>query len=293
MLFDLNVPWPQTTFTAPPTAQAIVTLKNTLAMLEELGYTHVALNFIVEQGAKIPQNPNPIDLSLVGEFQTRLNLFTRVTLLIDDPSQGQGVAKLSSAFDIVAVCPRTEKALLLAVTNLDIDIITFNYAERLPCFLRHKTVGAAIEKGIKFEVVYSPAIAGPAGYADGVTVSTAALQSRRQFFNNAASIIRASRSRGLVLSSGAASPLQCRGSFDVCNLLILLDLDHSRCKAAMTEVPSKVVLSGRLRGQSYKQTVIVGQYESLRATIDAPKRRKLGDTPSGNLMKRQKELAKH
>lgn len=273
MLFDLNVSWPTTNYSAKPTQVQLQALYNTITTLHLLGYTHLAINFKLEENVKFPNSPNeinPIDRdSLKAHFNEKfpdLKLFTRLTLVITDPSQCQGLSKVQNKFDIIAVEPTSEKA-LQATINLDVDIVSFNMATRLPFFLRHKTICNATDKGIHFEICYSPMISGPAGYAitnnsDNVSLSTSASLARKNFFYNVLQLIRASRSRGLLVSSGASHALQARSSMDIMCLLKTCGLDSSRAKKSFTDNPEKALIRGRLRIKSYKQTIVMGNDNS-------------------------------
>ncbi len=245
MLIDLNIHWPQKNYQTPPSHNDIVKLKNTLVTLEELGYTHIALNYTLNHSDKIPSNQtiNPINLDLLKEFQNRLKLYTRVTIIVDEPCQGQSISKLQNGFDIVSVLPISEKGLLLACNSLDIDLITFDYSKKLPTFLKQKTIGAAIKRGVKFEITYSNFLKN---------------ENRPQFINNTLNLIRASRNQNLVVSSGAQQSVELRSFPDVLNLLQLLNFKQSDGNNLIDKA-SKVLLSGRLRIKSYKQTVMIGE----------------------------------
>ncbi len=245
MLIDLNIHWPQKNYQTPPSHNDIVKLKNTLVTLEELGYTHIALNYTLNHSDKIPSNQtiNPINLDLLKEFQNRLKLYTRVTIIVDEPCQGQSISKLQNGFDIVSVLPISEKGLLLACNSLDIDLITFDYSKKLPTFLKQKTIGAAIKRGVKFEITYSNFLKN---------------ENRPQFINNTLNLIRASRNQNLVVSSGAQQSVELRSFPDVLNLLQLLNFKQSDGNNLIDKA-SKVLLNGRLRIKSYKQTVMIGE----------------------------------
>ncbi|ODQ58893.1 hypothetical protein WICANDRAFT_23350, partial [Wickerhamomyces anomalus NRRL Y-366-8] len=245
MLIDLNIHWPQKNYQTPLSHNDIVKLKNTLVTLEELGYTHIALNYTLNHSDKIPSNQtiNPINLDLLKEFQNRLKIYTRVTIIVDEPSQGQSISKLQNGFDIVSVLPISEKGLLLACNSLDIDLITFDYSKKLPTFLKQKTIGAAIKRGVKFEITYSNFLKN---------------ENRPQFINNTLNLIRASRNQNLVVSSGAQQSVELRSFPDVLNLLQLLNFKQSDGNNLIDKA-SKVLLNGRLRIKSYKQTVMIGE----------------------------------
>ncbi|CUM67827.1 uncharacterized protein PRCAT00005534001 [Priceomyces carsonii] len=313
MIFDLNVPWPVNNYTSKPSSQQIITLKNTIVTLYVLGYTHIAINFCLSESVKVPaKDPSQINPIQIAQLEKDLKeyeylkLFTRITMTISDPSQCQGLSKLQNYFDIISIQPLTEKALQIASSNLDIDLISFNLSSRLPFFLKHKTVGSALEKGIKFEICYSNLISGPAGYTvqgpnENMTLSTTAALARKNFFNNVLQLIRASRSRGLVVSSGATGPLQTRNPDDILNLLKTLGLDHSRAKFCLTGNAERVLISGRLRIKSYKQTIQIDdtnvkgdvlinndREDKLKKSDTLAYKKKLSDTSSGRLLKKQR-----
>lgn len=308
MLFDLNVPWPVNNYRSKPTEKELQNLKNTVATLYSLGYTHVAINFTIDESVKIPvqssEDINPIGISGLRKDLAKfegLKLFTRLTIIVNDPGQCQGITRLQNAFDIISIMPMNERALILCTTNLDIDLITLPMGSRMSFFLKHKTVGSAIEKGIKFEICYSPMIAGPAAYSDTLQLSPQGQLSRKNFFNNSLQLIRASRSRGLIVSSGAQQPLHVRNSNDIINLLKTLDLDSARSKATVTSNPEKVLISARLRIRSWKQTIqidndntnndvlINNDREEVKKVDTTVYKKRLDSTPSGRLLKKLKK----
>ncbi|CCK68895.1 RNA-binding RNA processing protein RPP1 KNAG_0B04610 [Huiozyma naganishii CBS 8797] len=250
MLVDLNVAWPQEGYNKAASESDITKLKTTLLTLHGLGYTHLVLNFTANHSDKFPNNVkelNPMNIAeRFGDIMksTGVKIYSRITLIIDDPSKGQSLSKISQAFDIVAALPISERGLTLATTNLDIDLLTFNYGQRLPTILKHKSICSCINRGVKVEIVYASALRD--------------INSRRQFVSNVRSVVRSSRSRGVVVSSGAQSPLECRNILGVGSLLRLLGLGNDKCSKAMGELASLVLLNGRLRNNSYKHTVVVG-----------------------------------
>ncbi|CCD23865.1 RNA-binding RNA processing protein RPP1 NDAI_0C02050 [Naumovozyma dairenensis CBS 421] len=254
MLVDLNVEWPQKSFKESIKPEDLERLRATLSTLYTLGYTHTALNFTVNHSDKFPNNVkdmNPMNIQeLFGDFmkETGMKIYSRITLVIDDPSNGQSLSKISQAFDIIAALPISERGLTLATTNLEIDLLTFNYGQRLPTFLKHKSICSCVNRGVKVEVVYSHALRD--------------IQSRRQYVQNVRSVIRSSRSRGIVISSGAQNSLECRNILGVSSLIKLLGLESDKCTKAMGQLASLVLLNGRLRNKSYKQTVAIGGGDS-------------------------------
>ncbi|SMN18446.1 similar to Saccharomyces cerevisiae YHR062C RPP1 Subunit of both RNase MRP and nuclear RNase P [Maudiozyma saulgeensis] len=276
MLVDLNVRWPQESFNKPVNEKDISELRATLLALHNVGYTHIALNFTVRHTDKFPSNPkemNPMDIqNRFGELMksTGLKIYSRLTLIIDDPSKGQSLNKISQYYDLLAALPVSEKGLTLATTSLDIDLLTFDYGNRFPTFLKHKNICGCVKRGVKVEIVY--------GY------SLRDLSQRRQFVQNIRSVIRSSRSRGLVVSSGARNSLEVRNIIGVTALLRTLGLPSDQCSKAMGDTAGLVLLNGRLRTKSYKQTVTIGSgnvvndLETLDSNIKIVKRSR----PSSN-----------
>lgn len=260
MLVDLNVRWPQTSYKETITDDALTKLKTTLSTLYTLGYTHIALNFTINQSDKFPNNVREMNPMKIKERfsdimeSTGLKIYSRITLVIDDPSKGQSLSKISQAFDLVAALPVSEKGLGLATTNLDIDILTFNYGNRLPAILKHKNICNCVNRGVKVEIVYSAALRD--------------IQSRRQFISNVRNVVRASRLRGIVVSSGAQSALECRNVLSVSSLMRTLGLSNDQCSRAQGETASLVLLNGRLRNGSYKQCVVLGSGEDGSNIVD-------------------------
>lgn len=265
-MYDLNVVWPSQNYSAPSPSQ-LENLHNTIAMLYSFGYHYIAVNFIVSESVKLPQKGvdklNPIPMNeLRQKFLTfpKLRLFSRITLVLSDPAKCQSVLKINNtgAFDLVAIQPLTEKALQLTSANLDVDLISLPMASRWPYFLKHKTVGQALGKGIKFELCYSGLIGGPAAYESSSHLGVSGKINRKQFFSNSLQLIRASRSKGLVLSSGAGEPMNVRNYVDILAILNQLDLKNSNCKDGFLKNPEAALVKGRLRFTSNKQTVMIG-----------------------------------
>lgn len=208
-------------------------------------------DFTTSTAKKLPSNlNNPIDLSLFKEFENKLKIYTRISVMVDDAGQCQHFAKFQTLFDIIAVIPMNEKSLQSAIANLDIDIISFDLESRLSFYMKHKTLGSAIDKGIFFELNYTNFLNN---------------SSRSQALSTSKQIIRASRCRGMIVSSGVTNqtPFQCRNFQNLKPILNLLGIDSNRSEKMVQDWPIKVVLNSRLRNKSYKQTVAIAGDQSL------------------------------
>jgi ribonuclease P/MRP protein subunit RPP1 len=199
-------------------------LKITVKRLFELGWDCVAWTTLAN-GKVTGTQIKPIKGVLMESIQRRdalqlrslvtgstasadIRQLSRITVTIDDMIDAQtltvGNAVLNS-FDIVAVRPGNMKVFAHLCKVAEIDIITLDFTHRLPFALNKKLLDEAVERGIFFEIVYSPVIGTVAG-------------ARREVFSNTRLFIQYLRGRNLILSSGADTLGQLRGPMDVCNI---------------------------------------------------------------------------
>ncbi|KAK9840602.1 hypothetical protein WJX81_003932 [Elliptochloris bilobata] len=149
---------------------------------------------------------------------------SRLTLAVDEAAVAAAAlapgAPLPAGYDIVAVQPMSERVLQQACTALDVDVITFDLARRLPYRLRPAALAAAVKRGVALELCYAPALRDEA--------------SRRTLFSNAAALVRATRGHGIILSSGARAAFELRGPYDAVNLATLLGLRADQAQVAVS-----------------------------------------------------------
>ena len=132
----------------------------------------------------------------------------------------------------MAVEPTSEKALLTACTTLDVDIIRLKMEERLPFPLRPSMVGAAISRGIFFEI----------SLQDVIMAGESAPSKLRNFLANAAALISASHGKNLLFTSGATERFGVRSPHDSSNILHLLGIKSvSDALSSLKENPIKVL----------------------------------------------------
>ena len=234
MFYDLNVPW------SPNDKQ----LPRTLAFLEELGYNVVALNHTIS--GKLPAQiscaiPDPLPHK---DLRKRFEVLRRVTLTLTESYQNARLAELARAYDILAVRPTDERTLQLACGSLDCDIISLDLTQRLPFFFKFKTLSEAIKSGKRFEICYSHGLLGDSS-------------ARRNLISNATQLIRASRGRGLLISSETKAAVGCRGPWDAINLATIWGLGQERGFEAMSKEARNVVISAQLKRTSYRGVIDV------------------------------------
>ncbi|KAL9944656.1 hypothetical protein D7B24_004236 [Verticillium nonalfalfae] len=260
MLYDLNIPWSPSTTTRD--------LENTITFSAALGYNVIALNHIMDgplpstitnplpkldagapstsSSARAPQPANPTT-------PRRPTILHRATLVYSDPAQNHRMPSLAAAYDLLAVRPTNERAFTSACLALaDPALISLDLTARFDFHFRPKPCMAAVARGVRFEICYAHALRG--GAAGG---GPDAAQARAAFIANFQALARATRGRGLVISSEAQSALQLRGPADVVNLLAVWGLGTERGMEALRGNPRGVVVNEGLKRTSYKSVINV------------------------------------
>jgi len=140
-------------------------------------------------------------------------------------------------YDIIAVFPKTEKLFHVACTHLDVDLVCVTVTEKLPFYFKRPPINVAIDRGVGFELVYSPAI------KDSTM--------RRYTISNALNLTQVCKGKNVILSSAAERPLEIRGPYDVANLGLLFGLSESDAKAAVSTNCRAVLLHGETRKTAF------------------------------------------
>ncbi|XP_072726917.1 ribonuclease P protein subunit p30 isoform X1 [Mycteria americana] len=194
-------------------------LQSLLEAAAHLGYSAVALNHVIDFKEKKQEIVKPVSpselfpsLPIVQGTSKRIKVLTRLTLVVSDPSHCN---------------------LLIACTTLDVDLVCINVTEKLPFYFRRPPVNMAIDRGIYFELLYTPAI------KDSTM--------RRYTISNAISLMQICKGKNIVISSAAERPLELRGPYDVANLGLLFGLSESEAKAAVSTNCRATMLHGETR----------------------------------------------
>ncbi|ORY01412.1 ribonuclease P protein subunit p30 [Basidiobolus meristosporus CBS 931.73] len=233
-------------------------LRKRLELCSELGYEVVALNNTVV--GKIGQNNvNPFrkmdipDVSGKG-FRKNFRVLSRLSVVVEDISQNYELNAnnpVVSSYDIVAVQPTTEKLFQAACGTFEVDIISLELSTRLPFYLKHSTVGLAIERGIHFEISYSACIKD----------STA----RRHLISNAINLIRVTRGKNIIVTSEAQRAMELRGPYDIINLCSLFGLNQAAARDCLTINCRSVIYHSETRRNVHKGVVSVNSVGDLDA----------------------------
>lgn len=226
-----------------------------LHYVEKLGFNTVAIDTHIEESSEEPKKkkkkgetrekkdfiPSPPEFSADLLQTTKLNILQRVTIEFSD----SGIAhKLNQSdnlkkYDIIAVIPKTLQAFQYACGSMDIDVITFSPEGRIPFKVSRKLYSQAVERGIFFELMYSPAIRD----------ST----SRKNIIITAHSYHAVGKSRNIIVTSGAENHMQLRDVHDVINLGFILGLNSNQSLEVVRNNARRLILKaqGRKCGKHY------------------------------------------
>lgn len=140
--------------------------------------------------------------------------------------------------------PVDEKTLQLACGSLDCDIISLDLSQRFQFHFKFKTLSEAIKLGKKIEICYGQGLLGDS-------------QGRRNLISNVTQLIRATRARGLIISSEAKAAVACRGPWDAINLAAVWGLGQEKGYEAMTKEARNAVVGAQLKRTSFRGVVNV------------------------------------
>ncbi|KAI9501263.1 RNA-binding RNA processing protein rpp1 [Coemansia spiralis] len=277
MFYDLNIALPESAGRPKGhvSGQDWTHVAQTIEQAREFGYDVVAINQTV-QGKLVPEHLEiwksapvisgaiyswnketgaRISANTTGRIQRGgVRVLRRLTLVVSDASHGQSLASSVSGvvgeYDIVAVRPTSEKLLLSASSGVwdAVDLISLDMGSRWGFFAKHKTVGQALGAGYAFEISYKPAL------TDSAT--------RQQWVSNAASIIRVTRGKGVVWTSGACQAFDVRAPCDVVALGEVLQLNSDLSKRALSSNSRAVLLHAFTRASTLKAVISVKQADS-------------------------------
>ncbi|XP_060578607.1 ribonuclease P protein subunit p30-like [Ruditapes philippinarum] len=236
-----------------------------LKMAHQLGYEVVAINNYVSEllvpkkkkksGEKMksPKEVMPSEeeiRSVTGRSKKPFKVLSRISTAHTDVSQAHFISTEEvQCYDIVAVQPACEKTFSQACKDLNVDIITIDVTEKFAMRIKRPTLSPAIERGIQFELQYSP----------GIRDATY----RQYFISNAQKLIFWCEGKNVILTSGCEKAIEMRGPYDVANLGLLLNLNENQSKDAVMKNCRTVVCHSEGRKVYSKGTVKVEKASDL------------------------------
>ncbi|KAK8008512.1 RNase P subunit p30 [Apiospora marii] len=296
MLYDLNIAW------SPSTTQSELT--QTLKFSASLGYNAVALNHLIENVPSQPKNPlprfpsqttqsQPSKAPTAGENNNNKDnknaqktqqdqagsvdpslptVLHRATVCMSDPAGVQRIPQLASLYDIVAVRPTNEKEFSHACQEVRIEVatlISLDLTQRFPFHFRPKPCMAAVSRGLRFEVCYGQSLRADA-------------RMRAVWIGNLMELARATRGRGIVVSSEAKRVTELRGPADVVNLLAVWGLAADKSMEGLGVNARGVVVNEGINRRGYRGVVDIVQ---VAARDDGPGDKMEGVEATGEAQK--------
>jgi hypothetical protein len=116
-------------------------------------------------------------------------------------------------------------------------------------FCPHEPLRFEVQAGLVFEIDIAPAI------------RDASL--RQYLIANATSLLRLTRGKGVLLTSGARSVLELRAPIDLAAIASLVGLDRERAMTAMRETPAAVLRHASLRRKRNSGTDVSVHFASV------------------------------
>ena len=224
-----------------------------------VGYNVAALNHTLS--GKLPADLTcPIPEVPLAKTPKKLRIIRRCTLIFSDPSQNHRLASLANAYDILALRPTSEKAFLQACNSVEyVSLISLDLTQRHAFYFKPKVVSTALARGIRFELCYSQGI-----------LATDSM-SRRNLISNATQLIRATRGKGIILSSESSKAIGLRAPMDVINLATVWGLSQERGREAVEREARAVIVKADFMRTSYKGAVnvISGAFKKSEGIISA------------------------
>uniref|UniRef100_A0AAR2KZM6 Ribonuclease P protein subunit p30 n=1 Tax=Pygocentrus nattereri TaxID=42514 RepID=A0AAR2KZM6_PYGNA len=211
-------------------------LQSTIETAAHLGYSTVAINYVVEgqQKKQLIPKPQPVaelfeKFPIVQGKSRPIKVLNRLTVVVTDASHFR-LANAYKDFDILAVFPKTEKLFHAACMTYDVDIICIAATEKQPFHCKRSPVNGAIERGVHFEISYTAAI------RDSTM--------KKYTIANAINLMTTCKGK---VSCAALFPLEMRGPYDIANLGLVFGLSEGDAKAAVSTNCRSVVLHGETR----------------------------------------------
>ncbi|KAJ1960744.1 RNA-binding RNA processing protein rpp1 [Dipsacomyces acuminosporus] len=272
MFYDLNIALPESAGkpNGHVSSQDWAQIVQAIEQARAFGYSVVALNQTV-QGKVTPAHLNvwtsiPNIKGAVYSWDTEngsrlarrasdkvprasISVLRRLTSVVTEASQGHGLTSNGNPtlkeYDIVAVRPASEQLMHAASSGTwdAIDIISLDMGSRWGFFAKHKAVGQALSMGYAFEISYAPALMDAS--------------SRRQWVSNAASIVRVTRGKSVIWTSGSSRAFDIRPPYDIINLGSILDLNGDLSKRALTTNPRSTLVHAYTRTETLRAVIAV------------------------------------
>lgn len=165
----------------------------------------------------------------------------------------------------MALRPTTERAFAWACAGtgsadgVSPSLISLDLSAAIGWHVHHRTAMAAVARGVRFEVCYAQALprtsGGVGGGGGGGGAGVDGQRARVNFIGNVQALLRATRGRGVVVSSEARGVLGLRGPADVVNLMAVWGLGPEKGFAALGEGARAVVVNEGIKRRGFRGVV--------------------------------------
>ncbi|KAI4892348.1 hypothetical protein NFI96_018665 [Prochilodus magdalenae] len=204
-------------------------LQSTIETAAHLGYSTVAINYVIEGQQKKQQIPKPQPVAelfekfpIIQGKSKPIKVLNRLTVVATDASHFRLSSEYKN-FDILAVYPKTEKVFHAACMTYDVDIICIAAEEKQPFHCKRAPINGAIERGVVFEITYTSAI------RDSTL--------KKYTIANAINLMSVCKGKNVIMASGAQASLSG----------LVFGLSEGDAKAAVSTNCRSVVLHGETR----------------------------------------------
>ncbi|KAI6024128.1 RNase P subunit p30-domain-containing protein [Pisolithus microcarpus] len=276
MYYDLNFPVAANEFTGASqskkkgkhpqqsafsfTPAQLASIEARLDLLVHLGYNVIAFNQTINKKIDPKTHVNILN-ALLSQLKTRSGVLflKRLTIVLDEESEkGFGLASANTAvldpYDIIALVPTTTATFSSACLThslpspLTAHIISLQLTSpRLPFHLKHTLVRTAIKNGAVFEINYVGALGDSGTSSSALGVSDTGPSAKRNWWAAAREVVRVTKGKGIIVSSGALTAEDYRGPRDVQNLICLLGLAQNFAHDASAVTPKSLLIRAQTR----------------------------------------------
>ena len=197
------------------------------------------------------------------------------------------MTSLSSHYDLLAVRTSVERVLQQACQTLEIHLISLDLTMRYSFHFKPSLFRSAVARGVRFEICYAPGILSSDPMA------------RRNLITNATQLIRATKGKGIIISSEASSAIGLRGPMDLVNLAAVWGLSSDRGREAVELEARSVVVMADMRRTSWRGVIDVidggsppaSRENQSQERTEASRKRRLETPMSKRQAKRARKVA--
>ena len=191
-------------------------------------------------------------LRVLNPTRPRLRVYKRLTMVIEEKLQAQGLGQqstyLTKAYDVIAVTTLSDAVFQEVFPALDIiDVVSIDV--RSTFALKRKVLNTIASKGIKLELAVAPAIEKAAGDQQ----QNQQQHNQRSFVGQGLELVEETSAgrRGVIIASGARSPLETRSPQDLANVGVVLGMSAETAYSAVSTAVEAVITRGFTRKSTH------------------------------------------